>query len=194
MASISMKPSAAAKRRLRRRGGVVPAAAAGVSAVDPTLTDGLGDWHEVKARKGVAKLQAAISDEDWRKTKLGFRRTAMEYAQSMAISTPVAAGAECYMSYLRNGSLVWMVATSGRKSDDEKKINEHRSDASVEASKVTVCAEEHLLAEHPNVRFMHSFTINVHGLVAACAGCIKLLRLRGIDDIPRRIRGKSENQ
>ncbi len=173
-----------------------PPATAAASPASPAVATGSAPvasaevWHTVVRSRGAgasragADVTADALDGD-RRTYFGEAR---DYARKL--DKPSAGKtATCYMSYTQGGELRWFSATSGPAGGDASIIMANRKDAAV-VGKETCCAEEHLLAQHPSVQFLHSFTINEHGLVAACTGCMAILRKKkNIWDMKRAIGG-----
>lgn len=98
----------------------------------------------------------------------------------------------CAMFYLINGeALTFVYNTSHSSKGTKSNLTALRLVSGVDKDKVTVCAEEHIIAEHPDKEFLFSAAFRNRGFVRPCSnrkgagkgGCSLLLNSRNILDI-----------
>jgi hypothetical protein len=91
----------------------------------------------------------------------------------------------CMMLYVRaGGEINSHEAMSGTKWGNEKALRALREKNHIDPHKETVCAEEHLLLQHPRIQYLFSLAYDKDGVKAACEkGCKTLLKAEKIEDL-----------
>jgi hypothetical protein len=157
------------------------------------------DFQPATTRKGRQKASrnAQFAPKATGETKEGdndaFRISAVDWIKEnkaeIAKAAALAKGnVACLMFYKTSGGgLAGYYGYSGYPTDMKGKLQAIRETHGIAADKATVCGEEHVIAEHPDVTFLFSISYHKeHKFISACsAGCKTLLAKRNIEDLKK---------
>lgn len=133
---------------------------------------------EGKARaKGANKLKAMqLADAEWERW-IKDKVTGMKSDEATV----------CLMFYVGGGGeLKYDWDTSGYPTEMKTKLKALRKVSGVALDKASVCAEEHLLANHDGNQYILSIAFDRWGKKTACMGCKLLLKQYEIKDMWRK--------
>lgn len=160
----------------------------------------------LEAAQEAQRLERKESFEE-----LGMTKTLRDYYRGQAIATyaqcihtrrgSLGGHVGCIMFFNSNGRLMFHFASSGAVSPDQRVQLLHiRKKAHVNEAKVTICAEERLLVNHPRPAdrpYLFSLAFNETEILRACnngmlhnmgsSNCTSILRSSGIEDLAHTI-------